>query len=217
MNKAIRSLAIAGMSLAAGAMIGVGPVHAAPATDQAAGSNAGYHAQSWADYDYVVGYFRWQRSCRNAGWTGIKYGAWDKYKCSPVRVSWRGWAWKLQVRQEYWNWDDWDGGWPGDWPYKPDYVGSPFNIGQPYKHNGFPWKNYKGNKFDHWKDAPGDKYQDWKYPQGPNDKYQGQYPQGPHDKYQDQYPQGPHDKYQDQDWKYPQGQHDKVKDWKGMP
>ena len=230
MNKAMRLLALTGMSLAAGAMIASGPAQAAPAATQSTGSSTGYHVKSYADdYDYVVGYYRWQRQCRNAGWTGIKFGAWDKFKCSPVRVSWRGWAWELEVREEYWNWDDWDGGWPGNWPFKPDYVGTPFNVGKPFKHNGFPWKNYKGNKFDDWKDGPGN-YQDWKYPQGPSD-YKDKYPQGPGD-YQDQkYPQGPGD-YQDQkypqgpgeypDWKNPQQGADKGnKDWKnkvkGLP
>ncbi|MEU4420496.1 hypothetical protein AB0F81_07695 [Actinoplanes sp. NPDC024001] len=186
MNKAMRLLALAGASLAAGAMIGSGPVQAAPAAAPSTGSSTGNHVQSWADdYDYVVGYYRWQRACRNAGWTGVKFGAWDKFKCSPVRIGWHRWAWELEVRQQYWNWDDWDGFWPGHWPNKPDFMGGPFDIGKPYKHKGFPWKHYKGNKFDDWKDSPNGPGEPWKVPQGPGgikdggDPWKG--PQGPGD------------------------------------
>ncbi|WP_328470328.1 hypothetical protein OHA21_04255 [Actinoplanes sp. NBC_00393] len=199
----MRLLALAGMSLAAGAMIATGPAQAAPAAGQSTGTTAGYHVQSYADdYDYVVGYYRWQRQCRNAGWTGVKFGAWDKFKCSPVRISWRSWAWELEVREEYWNWDDWNGVWPGHWPNKPDYLGGPFDIGKPYKYHKFPWKNYKGNKFDDWMDSPNHKDKDWMDQQGPGDKVKDwmdqQGPQGPHDKVKDWTDfQGPNDKFRD--------------------
>ncbi|MEV6343662.1 hypothetical protein [Actinoplanes sp. NPDC051851] len=115
MNKAQRFLAIAGMGVAAGAMIGIGPVQAAP--------RSGAH---WGDY--VAGTFRTERACERAGWTGIDNGAWYDYDCEPTYWGPRGRVYQLVVAGDDWGWDDWGGSWPSGWPYRPDYPGKRFHI-----------------------------------------------------------------------------------------
>ncbi|GIF15508.1 hypothetical protein [Actinoplanes teichomyceticus] len=127
MNKAQRFLALAGMGVAAGAMIGVSPVQAAPAgASSASGGGAATRVSDWGG-DAVVGYYRTEWACERAGWTGRRYGAWDAYDCNPVRYGWRGWVFQLVVQEDDWEWNDWDGPWPGGWPYRPDYAGRPYH------------------------------------------------------------------------------------------
>ena len=38
-----------------------------------------------------------QQRCKRAGWTGIRRGAWDDYRCFPARQGWRGLVWVLEV------------------------------------------------------------------------------------------------------------------------
>ncbi|WIM99194.1 hypothetical protein ACTOB_002838 [Actinoplanes oblitus] len=139
MNKAQRFLALAGMGFAAGAMISMGPAQAAPSTTQASsGGGSATRASDWGD-DHVVGYYRTEWSCERAGWTGKRYGAWYDYDCDPIRYGWRGWVFRLVVDEDDWGWDDWRGSWPGDWPYRPDYLGRPFHIGGHHRPHGGPF------------------------------------------------------------------------------
>ncbi|BCY07988.1 hypothetical protein [Actinoplanes sp. L3-i22] len=128
MNRAQRFLALTGMSLAAGAMIGAGPVQAAPSTGQSStsGSTAG-RASGFGD-ENVVGYYRTEWACERAGFTGRRFHAWDDYDCDPIHYGWRGWVFQLVVDDDDWVWDDWRGSWPGGWPYRPDFAGRPFHI-----------------------------------------------------------------------------------------
>ena len=143
-------LALAGMSLAAGAMIGVGPAQAAPAAAQPTGSGTSGQAQSPSlDRDYIVGSFRFQQACRRAGWTGIRRGAWEDYRCFPLRQGWRGLVWVLEVEEDDWSWNEWRGDWPGGWPDRPDYVGRPFHI------------RGHGDR-DRWHDGPRGDRDDWR-------------------------------------------------------
>ncbi|BCJ46784.1 hypothetical protein GCM10010168_36940 [Actinoplanes ianthinogenes] len=184
MNKAQRVLALAGMGFAAGAMIGMGPAQAAPsATPTSSGGGSATRASDWGD-EHVVGYYRTEWSCERAGWTGKRYGAWYDYDCDPVRYGWRGWVFRLVVDEDDWEWDDWRGSWPGDWPYRPDYAGRPFHIrGDHGPHHGWPHGGPmgfppKGGHDDH----------DWHKgkPDGPDD-LKGQPPKG-------MPPKGPGDK-----------------------
>ncbi|GAA2880172.1 hypothetical protein Acy02nite_27020 [Actinoplanes cyaneus] len=127
MNKAQRFLALTGMSIAAGAMIGMGPVQAAPSAGQSStgGSTAGRVS---AFGEHVVGYYRTEWSCERAGYTGKRFRAWYDFDCDPIRYGWRGWVFQLVVDDNDWGWDDWRGSWPGGWPYRPDFVGQPFHV-----------------------------------------------------------------------------------------
>ncbi|MFC3990598.1 hypothetical protein [Actinoplanes siamensis] len=123
MKKAERFLALTGMSLAAGAMIGVSPAQAAP--------SGGDDAVRTADFGngYLIGYYRTQWSCEKAGWTGTRYGAWTYYDCAPIEDGRRGWMFELTVDRNAWQWDEWRGQWPAQWPYRPDHAGRPFPAG----------------------------------------------------------------------------------------
>ncbi|GAA4603046.1 hypothetical protein GCM10023107_62680 [Actinoplanes octamycinicus] len=152
----------------------------------------------------MVGYYRTEWACERAGWTGRRHGAWDAYDCDPVRYGWRGWVFRLVVEEDDWQWDDWRGPWPGDWPYRPDYAGRPFHIrgGGHHGPHGGPWGHHdndgpKGGDKD-WpkggdKDWPKGGDKDWPkgdgpkgMPDGPKDLKdnppKGMPPKGPGDK-----------------------------------
>ncbi|MEU8242774.1 hypothetical protein AB0C07_31345 [Actinoplanes missouriensis] len=126
MNKVKRMLALSSMGLAAGAMLGAAPAQAEPAAPSNVTSSSASAGPRW-DNDYVVGYYRWERACYRAGFTGQRYGAWWRFHCEPVWLrGWRGWV--LEVKGSHWRWDEWRGGWPKGWDDRPDRFGKPFSI-----------------------------------------------------------------------------------------
>ncbi|MFC7534364.1 hypothetical protein [Actinoplanes sp. GCM10030250] len=162
MNKAMRWLALTGASVAAGAMIGSSAAQAAPAVSASTGSATGNSVQSWNyDDDYVFGPFRGKWECNRFGMYGDRIGAWDRYYCFPSFYPGSGRGWYLKVQEDYWQWDDWDGGWDNDWPYKPNYIGGPLSFDGPHHggrpHHGFPGKGHPGfpGKGHHGKGHPG--------------------------------------------------------------
>ncbi|MFI1990354.1 hypothetical protein [Actinoplanes sp. NPDC020271] len=135
MKKAQRFLALTGMSLAAGAMIGMGPAQAAPAAGQ---SSTGGSTAGRAFGEHVVGYYRTEWACERAGFTGKRFHAWWDYDCDPINYGWRGWVFQLVVDDDDWQWNDWRGTWPGGWPYRPDFAGQTFHVRGPHGRPGFP-------------------------------------------------------------------------------
>jgi hypothetical protein len=144
MNKAMRWLALAGASVAAGAMIGTGPVQAAPAGPQANGAGSGTSVQNWDDEDYIFGPFRNKRSCTRFGIYGDKTGAWDRFYCFRTFYPGSGRGWYLKVQEDYWQWDNWDGIFTKGWPYRPKIIGGPLSFDYPNKH--YYYKNYNQYK-----------------------------------------------------------------------
>lgn len=144
MKNAKRMLALAGITLAAGAMLGITPAQAAPATPQsssAATAKSGPYNDWWGD-QYVVGYYNSEWQCRKAGWWGERRNAWSDYSCYPAwGINNWGRVWVLQVEENDWRWDRWDGGWPRGWEYRPNYLSGPFDIGGYYDH---PFNLYSG-------------------------------------------------------------------------
>ncbi|SDS29328.1 hypothetical protein [Actinoplanes derwentensis] len=149
MKNAKRMLALAGMTLAAGAMLGITPAQAAPATTQAP-STATAKSGPYYDWDdqYVVGYYNNERDCRKAGWWGERRGAWSDYDCFPA-WGYNNWGrvWVLQVEENDWRWDRWDGGWPRGWDYRPTHYGRPFNVGGGGYNHPFADLSYVGYDF----------------------------------------------------------------------
>jgi hypothetical protein len=156
MNKTMRWLTLAGAGVAAGAMIGSSPVQAAPAANPAAGTTSGGAVQSWDYYDdYVFGPFRNKPQCLRFGWYGQRVDAWDRFYCYFDWEPGSGRGWYLKVKQAYWQYDEWDGHFDNDWPYKPKFIGGPLNFDHPHKDKGFPWWKDKNKHIgDHQHDGP---------------------------------------------------------------
>ena len=145
MKNAKRTLALASMTLAAGAMLGITPAQASPATAQTPSTDTAKSGPYWDwDDEYVVGYYFSKWECYKAGWWGEKVGAWGDYYCYPAWVPGWGHVWVLQVEEDHWYWNSWNGYWPQNWPYKPNYVAKPFHVGGQYQH---PFKFKKGIKY----------------------------------------------------------------------
>ncbi|MBW6435266.1 hypothetical protein KZ829_16125 [Actinoplanes hulinensis] len=152
MKNAKRMLALAGMTLAAGAMLGIAPAQAAPGADQSPSSKtvtSGWGVDwnvGWDD-DYVVGVYNNPWACRNAGAWVSRAGAWGNFDCVPAwDVRW-GRIWVLQVQRDYWSWNRWNG-WQGNWPYRPNYLyGNTYNIGVGGYDN--PFRNRVGFRYGH--------------------------------------------------------------------
>ncbi|GAA0457760.1 hypothetical protein Aca07nite_70380 [Actinoplanes capillaceus] len=151
MKNAKRMLALAGMTLAAGAMLGIAPAQAAPATDQSPrpaavvdGWGPGWNV-GWND-DYVVGVYLNPWQCRNAGLWVDRVGAWSDFDCVPAWDARWGRIWVLQIERDYWSWNRWNG-WQGNWPYRPNYLyGNAYNIGAGYVN---PFYNRAGFRYGH--------------------------------------------------------------------
>ncbi|MEV0900605.1 hypothetical protein [Actinoplanes sp. NPDC049802] len=147
MKNAKRMLALAGMTLAAGAMLGIAPAQAAPAADQSSSTTTVSNGPRWDwDDEYVVGVYNNPWECRSAGRWGERVGSWEDYDCYEAWDLRWGRVWVLQVEEDDWEWDDWDG-WRGDWPHRPHYMyGSRYHIGGAYSH---PFRNRHGFKYSH--------------------------------------------------------------------
>ncbi|GAA1620111.1 hypothetical protein [Actinoplanes couchii] len=101
MKNVMRTLALSGMTLAAGALLGISPAQAAPAAAQSAGTVS---VQSgWDDDEYVADYYDDRSDCERAGRFGYQRGYWDDYYCTYASGSWDG-SWALVV-EEYRRWN----------------------------------------------------------------------------------------------------------------
>ncbi|WP_430781954.1 hypothetical protein [Actinoplanes sp. G11-F43] len=169
MKNAKRMLALASMTLAAGAMLGITPAQATPADAATTTGSATAKSGPYWDWDdeYVVGYYYNQWECNKAGWWGERNRAWSDYYCFPAWVPGWGNVWVLQVEENDWYWNKWNGGWPGGWPYKPNHFGKPFHVGGGYTH---PFKFKKGVKYGKLNGIPFNPYQKYNGPKGPYDK-----------------------------------------------
>ncbi|MEU7907589.1 hypothetical protein [Actinoplanes sp. NPDC049118] len=141
MNKATR-IAVVGLSLLAGATLGMAPAQASPSTGQATASSSVVQQQGdryWNERG-VVGYYRFLGDCRRAGFYGDRIGAWWDFECVFVRWGIRRGAWALVVGDRYWDngWDDrWRPGyWPGNWPYRPVWRPGVYGGGGGYDGGG---------------------------------------------------------------------------------
>ncbi|MEV6305232.1 hypothetical protein AB0M02_37870 [Actinoplanes sp. NPDC051861] len=140
MNKAMRFLALAGASVAAGAMLGTGAAQAAPSVSSPAGSASGNSVQTWDyDDDYVIGPFRGPGQCKKFGIIGKKLGAFDRFHCFWGWKPGHGKGWYLEVKQDYWQWDDFSGVFDNSWPYKVKVISGPYGH---YKNKHYKSKDY---------------------------------------------------------------------------
>ena len=117
MNKATRTLALAGLALTAGAAFGGTPAMASPA---AAGPAASARSSAVKAHhprrDRVVGFYRTLRACDLVGRAGEHTDRWDDYDCTRVRAGMHRGTWALQA-----HWGDHNthqssthnGGWGG--------------------------------------------------------------------------------------------------------
>ncbi|MBO3738866.1 hypothetical protein [Actinoplanes flavus] len=149
MKNAKRMLALAGMTLAAGAMLGIAPAQAAPGADQSPRTATVASGWGWDvgwNNDYVVGVYNNLWACRNAGRWVAGVGAWTDFDCVPAwDVRW-GRIWVLQIDRGYWGWNRWNG-WQGNWPYRPNYLyGNTYSIGGGYAN---PFYNRVGFRYGH--------------------------------------------------------------------
>lgn len=148
MKNAKRMLALAGITLAAGAMLGITPAQAAPASPQSsstATAKSGPYNDWWGN-QYVVGYYNSEWQCRKAGYWAERRNAWSDFSCYPAwGINNWGRVWVLQIEENDWRWDRWDGGWPRGWDYRPNYLSGPFDIGGYYNHpfNRYPDVGYR--------------------------------------------------------------------------
>lgn len=110
MHRIARRFAFAGVGLAAGMAMGVGPAQAAPTTGQAGLQTATTRAQATWNDDDVVGYYSTLRRCERVGRIGEWRDRWDSYDCYRVRWGIHRGAWALEVDYGN-NWDDDDNGW----------------------------------------------------------------------------------------------------------
>src|SRR3954463_12814760 len=123
MNKVTRMLAMAGISLAATAMIGAGSASAASAAtasvDKApsTAAKAGFPGRT-----KVVGYYRNAFTCHRVGNAGEWRHRWDDHDCSRVPPHFHRGMWVLVVK-----WNRHFGG-PGNFGGHDDYDG-PGNFG----------------------------------------------------------------------------------------
>jgi hypothetical protein len=110
MHRVAQKFAFAGLGLAAGVAMGVGPAQAATTTGQASARATTTQAQgTWDDGD-VVGYYSTLRRCERAGRIGEWRDRWDDYDCYRVRWGLNRGAWALEVDYGH-DWDDDDRGW----------------------------------------------------------------------------------------------------------
>src|SRR4051795_5613042 len=101
MSKATRTLALTGMALVTGSMLGIAPAAASPSTIQGSGaSTQGAQQQAASPRDRVHDYYRTFHQCRWAGERGEHRGWWYDYDCYRVRWGhWQGW-YALEVHQD---------------------------------------------------------------------------------------------------------------------
>lgn len=98
MNKATRTLAMAGLALTAGAAFGGTPAMASPAAaGPAASAQSGVAKAQSPRRDRVVGFYRTLRACDMAGRAGEHSNRWDDYDCTRVRTGMRRGTWALQA------------------------------------------------------------------------------------------------------------------------
>ena len=111
MHRIARRIAFAGVGLAAGVAMGVGPAQATTGTGQAGMQATTTQVQTgWDDDDDVVGYYGTLRRCERAGRIGEWRDRWDDYDCYRVRWGHHRGAWALEVDYGH-DWDDDDHGW----------------------------------------------------------------------------------------------------------
>jgi hypothetical protein len=101
MNKVTRTLAMAGMALAASAAIGMSGASAASATtaSPSADSTASPKGGDRFGKTRVVGYYRNALTCHRVGNLGEWRNRWDDHDCYRVRGNFRG-SWVLVAK---WN------------------------------------------------------------------------------------------------------------------
>jgi hypothetical protein len=94
MNKLTQALAMTGMAVVAGAMMGAGSASAAPA-GAASSTQSADHGRP--GHDRVVGYFRNAMTCHKAGRIGELRHRWDDHDCNRVRFGVKHGWWALSV------------------------------------------------------------------------------------------------------------------------
>jgi len=113
MSKATHALAMAGMAVIAGALIGAGPAAASAPTVQptttATQSTVSRVLVQGLENDPEVRYYRTLKLCNRAGSLGVREGDWDEYDCDRGKGSKR----KLWKMTPFWD-DNEDNG--NNWP-----------------------------------------------------------------------------------------------------
>lgn len=138
-DQMVRTVAIAGLSLLAGAGIGTPALAADDAARAAMKPEKSAVAPYLPGLTEVVGFYRSPRACERAGWIGQRRGFWTGYDCDLVRVGFRRGAWALQVNRNDWCWDA-----PG---FRSFYVSNHFRF------RGDGWLGY-GPRFGGWISGP---------------------------------------------------------------
>jgi hypothetical protein len=110
------ALALAGLALTGGAVVGVAGTAQAAAPASHSGSVS---ANGWGwngDDDEVIAVFRSYRQCQWAGIRGERHGNWEEFDCDYVRSGYRG-HWRQQWGNPFNR--HWEG---GNWRYRGVWV-----------------------------------------------------------------------------------------------
>lgn len=111
------ALALAGLAVTSGAVVGMAGTAQAAAPAQQTGSVAkGGGWDNDNDGERVAGVFRSYRQCQWAGYRGERYGAWEDFDCDYIHSGWRG-QWRSQWGSPFNR--SWHG---GGWEYRGIWV-----------------------------------------------------------------------------------------------
>lgn len=119
-NKAMRTLAIGGLGLLAGAGIGAPALAAEGAATASVKPSVSAVSQHLPGATEVVGFYSTLGGCARAGLIGEHRGFWDSHVCVLIRTGFRSGAWALQVERDAWHW-----GAPG---FRAFYSGDQFRF-----------------------------------------------------------------------------------------